>query len=494
MSFIQRQGFFNSISLYLGTAIGFLNLMIVFQRTLTLEEIGFYNILVAITILYTQFASLGISNVITRYLPQFRTRDHRHHGFARYIFLTCSATFILFSASFFLFKDEVISFRSDDAGASLMDQFYPYFLPIAICSTFYLIQESFARTAFKTIIPSFLREVVLRLFSTLGAGLIFLDLVGYRGFINLYLIGHISITLLISFYVFRSKIYNLAPIEEPVRKEVVHMLRFGFYSMLGGSSFALLQNIDLIVLKILSGEALVGIYSTFFAMAQVITLSSRALNITSYQIIANAWKEQNLETIHKIYKKTTIVQCFAGALLLIGLICNRDNLLVLLKKPEYPAYFNVLVVVGIAFLVDATGGINQAIIGFSKHYRLVMVFLCIAAVVCGLLNIALIPEFGLLGAAYSYLLTMLLTNFSFWLFLRIRYRMQPFSWKVMWIIFICFICLAVNRLVPTMPHFLIDIPVRSLLIGALFTTLCYLLHVSEDINRVIDQYVLRKAR
>ncbi|GAA4784191.1 flippase [Olivibacter ginsenosidimutans] len=493
MNLIKKQGIVNSISLYLGTALGFINLMIIFQRSLSLEEIGFYNILIAVIILYTQFASLGISNVITRFLPFFRTNDKKHHGFATYIFTICCITFTLFSIGFLLLKKEVIALKTDGGkAASLMDQYYGYFFPIAACATLFLIQESFARTSFKTILPSFLREVVLRLFSTLGALLILMGAITYRGFIDLYLVGNILLVLIITWYIVKTKIYRFSSIEPAVKTEYRHMLRFGFYSMLGGSSFALLQNLDVILIKLFMGEEMVGIYGTFFAMAQIITLSSRALNITSYQIIANAWKENDLYKIEKIYKKTTLIQCLAGSLLLIGLIANRDNILILLKKPEYPAYFDVLIIVGIAFLVDATGGINQAIIGFSKHYRLVMLFMAIAATVCFLFNIWLIPQYGLEGAAWSYLLTMLLTNVSFWLYLKLKFQLQPFNSKIVLIIVISLISLFVGKFIPIMPHFIVDIIVRSVTIGGIFILLSYYSRISPDVNEIIDNFLTRR--
>jgi len=493
MNLIKKQGILNSISLYAGTAIGFLNLMIIFQRSLTLEEIGFYNILIALVLLYIQFATLGISNVITRFLPIFRTRDNHHHGFATYIYAICAITFSIFSIGFFVLKDEVIALKAPDGGASsLMDRYYPYFLPIAICATIYLIQESFARTAFRTIFPSFLREVVLRLFSTVGAILIALGTLTYKGFIDLYLAGNILIVLIITWYLYKIKVYKFARPEPLLKKEYIHMLRFGFYSMLGGSSFALLQNLDVIMLKVFMGEGMVGIYATFFAMAQIITLSSRALNITSYQIIANAWKENDVGKIGKIYKKTTLIQCLAGSILLIGLIVNKDNLLILLKKPEYPGYFDVLIIVGLAFLVDATGGINQAIIGFSKQYRLVMIFLLLAAVACCLFNILLIPMYGLEGAAFSYLLTMLLTNFSFWLYLKLTFKLQPFNFKIVLIIIISIISLVVGHYIPKAPHFILDIAIRSSIVGLVFGILTYYFRISTDINEMIDKYIVRK--
>ena len=492
MNLIKKQGFLNSIFLYLGTALAFVNLMIIFQRSLSIREIGFYNILTSVVLLYVQFASWGISNVITRYLPIFRTVDKKHQGFATYAFGICGLTFGLFTVAFFLLKDQVIAYKAADTTASLMDQYYGYFFPIALCATIYLLQESFARTVFKTLLPSFLREVVLRLFASCGAIFILLKWIDYRGFIDLYLIGNILVVLVISIYVHRIGAYRFGAIQDPVKREFRPMLQFGFYSMLGGSSFTLLQNLDVLILKLLSGEEMVGIYATFFGIAQVIALPARAFNITSYQIIANAWKEQELGKIQKIYQKTTMVQGLVGALLLVTLIVNRDNLLTLLHKPEYPQYFNVMILVGLAFLVDATGGINQAIIGFSKHYRWVMILMAAAAILCGLFNFLLIPLFGLEGAALSYLLTMIVTNFSFWLFLLIKFRMQPFTFKNTYILVISAVSLAIGWAIPPAFHFILDAVIRSAIVLLVFGALTYLFRVSPDINEELDKYILRK--
>jgi len=492
MNLIKKQGILNSIFLYLGTALAFFNLMIVFQRSLSIREIGFYNILSSVVLLYVQFASWGISNVITRFLPIFRTNDKKHQGFATYAFLACGLTFGIFTIGFFLFKDQVIAYKAVDDTASLMDRYYGYFFPIALCSTLYLLQESFARTAFKTLLPSFLREVALRLFATCGAILILVNWIDYHGFIDLYLIGNIAILLVISIYVYYIRAYRFGAITTPVKSQIRHMFQFGFYSMLGGSSFTLLQNLDVLIIKVLSGEEMVGIYATFFGIAQIISLPARALNITSYQIIANAWKENQLAKINKIYGKTTIVQCLVGCLLLVMLIVNRDAILALLDKPEYPKYFNVMIIVGLAFLVDATGGINQAIIGFSKHYRWVMILMVFAALLCAVLNFLLIPLFGLEGAALSYLLTMIFTNFSFWLFLLLKFKMQPFTMKIGLILLISAISLAIGCFVPKMGPFILDTCIRSLLVSFIFGALTYVFQISPDINEVIDQHVLRK--
>ena len=108
MNLLKRQGFYNSITLYLGTALGFFNLIIIFQRVLSLEEIGFFNIMIAVSLLYIQIATLGFTSVITRYLPFFRTEDKKHGGFPLFVFAVCIVAFLILTAVFLLFRESVL--------------------------------------------------------------------------------------------------------------------------------------------------------------------------------------------------------------------------------------------------------------------------------------------------------------------------------------------------------------------------------------------------
>jgi O-antigen/teichoic acid export membrane protein len=231
----------------------------------------------------------------------------------------------------------------------------------------------------------------------------------------------------------------------------------------------------------------VGVYSTFFAMAVVISLPSKALNTTSYQIITEAWKNNDLQKIGKIYHKTSLVQFMIGCLLLVGLIINWHNILILLHKPIYSTYFSVFVIVGLAFLADITGGLNGAIISFSKHYKNVMYFLVAAVILCVALNFVLVPIFKLPGAAMAYLLTMVALNFSYWLFNKIKFKLQPFTAAFLKVILVSLISLLPGMFLPQINFFVFDIILRSLIVGLVFVGLCYKAKISIDINDFIDQ-------
>jgi O-antigen/teichoic acid export membrane protein len=255
------------------------------------------------------------------------------------------------------------------------------------------------------------------------------------------------------------------------------------------------QNLDMIMLSTMTVQSFtfVGIYGTFFAIAMVINLPAKALNRTSYQIISDAWKENDRAKISRIYFKTSVVQSLIGCLLLVGLIVNKQNILFLLHKPEYKDYFGVFIIVGIGFFIDITGGLNSHIINTSKYYKVVTVILVSAVVAVVILNLIFIPMVGMAGAAITYALTTFLINLSYWLFIKIKFGMQPFNKNHLLILVIGLIALATGWALPVANNFFIDIAYRSIIVLVEYSILAYVLNISEDINLVFDK-ILKRAR
>lgn len=113
MNLLKKQGFFNSITLYMGTALGFFNLIILFQRVLTAEQIGFFALISsAITLLYTQIAAIGYSSVITRFFPFFKSDDKNHHGFPTYVFKVTAIGFLVVTAFYVFGKEYILNFKA----------------------------------------------------------------------------------------------------------------------------------------------------------------------------------------------------------------------------------------------------------------------------------------------------------------------------------------------------------------------------------------------
>ena len=489
MNLLKKQGFYNSITLYVGTALGFLNLIILFQRNLELEEIGYFSLLIAVSLIYTQLSLMGFGSVITRYLPFFRTEDKHHGGFASLAFVVPLIGFAIVTLGFIGLKEIILNFYQKNNGASLFNQYYYYVIPVAFFTMIFTLQETFARASFHTIFPTFLREVFLKISTTFAVILIAFSFIKFEEFITIYVLANLLILLVLSWYLHKIKSYKFSALSPSIKSQSAVMLKYGLYSTLAGGSVTLIQSLDIIFIKFFISEEMVGIYSTFFAMAVVISLPSKALNTTSYQIITEAWKNNDLQKIAKIYHKTSLVQFMIGCLLLVGLIVNWQNILILLHKPIYSTYFSVFVIVGLAFLADITGGLNGAIISFSKHYKNVMYFLVAAVILCVILNFVLVPIFKLPGAAMAYLLTMVALNFSYWLYNKLKFNLQPFTGAFFKVMLVSLISLLPGIFLPQINFFVFDIIIRSLIVGLVFVGLSYKAKISMDINDFIDQII-----
>jgi O-antigen/teichoic acid export membrane protein len=244
---------------------------------------------------------------------------------------------------------------------------------------------------------------------------------------------------------------------------------------------------------------IIGIYSTFFAIAIVISLPARALGRTSVQIISQAWVDNDLPKIDKIYRKTSVVQMLIGCLLFIGLIVNKQFIIVLLHKPEYGGYFGVFIIVGIAFLTDITGGLNGHIINLSKHYKYTTYFIVCTVGICVLANWILIPIMGMMGAAIAYLIAMFTINFLSWLFVKVKFGLQPFNKAHLLILLVSIIALAAGLFIPVIKlaiftdiaNVWVDMVIRSILVLIIYGVLAYLLKVSDDVNYTINKIIFK---
>lgn len=493
MNLLQKQGFLNSLILYAGVVLGFFNLIILFQRIMSIEEIGFFIMIGTLSQLYSQFAGLGIANIILKYFPYYRSDDKKHGGFVTFVSIWSLVCFVFFTILFVVFKKPILDHYQGKNGALLLVRYFYYLIPLSFFTLVFAVMEGLALTVFKNVLSSFLREIVLRLFSTIGVLLIALRLLDYHGFLLVYVIANAAVLVILFIYITKGNYFKFSRISEGLRLQKKAFISYGLFTVLSNSSFVMIQNLDTLMLSALTKQSFlyVGIYGTFFAIAVVISMPAKALSRTSLQIIAQAWAENDLVKIGKIYYKTSVVQMLLGCLLFVGLVSNKHFIVTLLTKHDYARYFDVFIIVGVAFLVDMTGGINGYIINVSKYYRLTTVFVVSAVVLCVVSNWILIPRMNMMGAALSYLITMVALNFVYWLFIRIKFKLQPFGKTHLYILLIFAGCLLIGLYSPRINNVYLDMIYRSLIIGIVYAILTYVLKISEDINLIFDRILKR---
>ena len=88
------------------------------------------------------------------------------------------------------------------------------------------------------------------------------------------------------------------------------------------------------------------------------------------------------------------------------------------KKQYQPIAYSLVLIIGISKLIQMSFSYNSELISLSKYYKFTVITVFILAFFTISLNIILIPELGMIGAAYSSLISILIFNIVKFMFIK----------------------------------------------------------------------------
>jgi len=280
---------------------------------------------------------------------------------------------------------------------------------------------------------------------------------------------------------------NLKFIDKSLRRQIIHMCIFG---ILTGTSPFIVENIDKYMINKEFGLGSTAVYTLAFAFATIISLPARSLYGIAYTVIAEAWKNEDMQEIKSVYKKSCISQLVVTLFLFLLIWSNIHNIYYKLP-PEYASGHYVIFFIGLGYLIDSSTGVNGVILSTSKFYKydsffnLALIGVTIAA------NLIFIPLYGLTGAAIASAVTFLVFNLARYLFILLVFKMQPFTYRTPLTIITGIVTYYIVNAIPPFSNFIIDGLFRAASITLLFGGTVYYLRLSEDINRLINNTVGR---
>jgi len=108
-------------------------------------------------------------------------------------------------------------------------------------------------------------------------------------------------------------------------------------------------------------------------------------------------------------------------------------------------------------------------------------------------NYLFIPKYGIEGAALATLISLVLFNSLKFLFIWIKFGLQPFSTKWLAVLGLAGVSYLAVSAIPFVQHWTLDIAVRGLVITALFLVPVLWFNLSPDINDVVRKIWKRIA-
>lgn len=487
MGLVIRQSIITTIISYLGVVIGYINLLYLYPKFLSPEEVGLFRTIQDAAILLSPFAQFGLASGIFRYYPQF-VKDQKTAGsFISLMMLLSVVGFGLFFLVFQLFETSILAYFDDNAKE--ITHFASLVLWLTLILLITSLMEAYSRSLLKTIVPNLLREIVSRLLLSVFVLLYFLGYLNFQQFIITTTLGYLLCLIILMIYLTKNGDLKFG-LEFSVthRLKLPELLKYSLLSFAGTAGLVIIGKVDSIMVSSLLGFAANAIYTTAFYMATVIEIPKRALSQVAMPLIARAFEKKDLKDIQVIYQKTAINQFIIGALMLIGVWANLDNIFQLIPKNEiYEAGKYVVIIVGFGKLIDMIFGPSSEIIVLSKYYgfNIVLIILLTGSIIFA--NSLLIPAYGINGAAIGAALALIFFNLIKFIFIWATLKMQPFSLSTLKVLLITVAVVGVNLVLPKVNYILIDIAYRSTIITIIFGALVLFSNASPDGNNLVKK-------
>jgi len=478
MGIIEKQAIKGTIWSYLGVILGFITTGILLPRIMSTEENGLLKLLVAYSALFAQLGGLGFSRVTTMLFTYFRDKAKNHNGFLFISFMVAISGFIISMLILVLLKKFIIG---KEESALFMEYFY-YIIPLIMVVLFFNVLDTYYKVIYNAVIGTVLKEFVQRLFILLGIIFFYYHIVDFNGFIILYILAFTIPTLVLIISLIRERQFSLRPqlsfLSKPFARKMASVSFFGILTSFSGK---IAVSIDSIMINALIGISQTGIYAITYFFGSIILIPSRAITKISGVVIADSFKNNDLDNISKIYYKSSLNQFIFAILLFIGIWANIHNIFRILPEAYLPGKY-VILFIGIGCVIQMLGGMNNSIISNSRYYRIQTYFIVAHVLVLILTNLVFIPMYGIVGAALASALSHLVFNSIKFVFLRLKFGFQPYNYKFLLIIAIAALAYGAGLLIPVMDNFVFDIIVRSVVISVVFGSLILLFKISDEIT------------
>lgn len=478
---MARQAALNTVLTYVGIALGFINVVVLYPKVLESDQFGLTRLMVAIVTIAAQVAQLGAENTIVRFFPYFKDPLRQHRGLLGMILVfgtVMGLASVLILGLFHSWLTEVFGDRN-----VLYGRYGLLVLPLVLGEIFFILLRSYSRSLRRTVQPIFIREFLLRV---LQMTLILVQMwrpMPFGTFMLWYTAIFLVCTVALAVDLRRSGNFGTGFPQRwlpgRMRRSMISYSAFTFSASVAG---IVLGNMDQLMIGALLGESSlvqVAHYAVAFYFGSVIATPGRALHQAAMPMVADAWKRRDMPLLGDLYRRSSLVQTLVSGFLFLLMWMSMDDLFTVLPA-EYAGGAQVAWIIGMAYLVNGMMGLSMSLLSMSRSYRLDAWSSSGMLVVNAVANFFLIRSMGIVGAAYATLLSMVMLNLFRTGYLYKRYGLWPFGIGTLKVLLLLAGLALVFPWIPFTGDPLLDVLLRSGALALVFWPAAHVLGVAHE--------------
>ncbi len=482
MGIVVRQSFLNLITIGVAFLIGAFNTLYLYPTFLGSKLQGLVIALLAISNIIQPFISFGTQHAVIRYYSKYNKKIDKD-GLLTISILIPLIIVILFIPLFVSYYNEIRNwlFQSDQS----LSKYAYVIIFVAISTSFFEIFYSWLRVKLKSVFGNFLKELYPRLLIAILLISYSFGFLNFENFILFLIYGYYLRLLIVIVYSF---IINKPKFNLNLSGDFNDIFKYCLLIFLSGAASSIILDIDKSMLSSILTVENVAYYSVAVFVAAVIEIPGRAMFQILSPVVADAINKNYKKKLEELLKKSSTNLVLVASLFFLLINLNIDDFYNLLNQDGYSIGIPIVMIVSLGKLFSMSIGCINNIISNSKYYYYTFWFSLFSSILAVILNIYLISDFGIVGAAYATLIVLIIMNTLKIYLVGSKFNIHPYSRDTVKIIILSVLTFLVfsNLSLGFQPS--INILIKSSLILILYTLSAYIFRLSNDVNIFIDKF------
>jgi O-antigen/teichoic acid export membrane protein len=431
MATIRKQSIYSSLFIYAGFAIGALNVLFLFPKFFTPEQFGLTRVLMDIALIFSTICAAGTLPVAMKFYPFYKHHlPKQQNDLLTWVFVIGAIMCLFIYLAFPLIEPWAL--KKFGYRSPILVTHFKWVYPLAISLVAISMLEVFAWIIGRTVIANFLKEFLFRILTLLLIGIWAIgSLTDFNVFIGAYASLYFIPVAILIWVVYSSGEFsiNFSPSKVTHRYKGI-MLKFGGAYFLSAVLNIVAKTNDTLIIASQSqgGLADAAIFTIATYLITVMDVPQRSMVSAATPQIALAWKNNDLDKLDRLYKKTAL-NLLVIAAGIMGIVVMVIPYLQTLLGDAYSGLSILMIVLGLGKLIDLGTGLNSQILQLSKHWKIDLFTNMFFVLISIVFNYLLTKNYGIVGTAFGSLFAIILYNLIRFVYIKKIYGLQPFSLK-----------------------------------------------------------------
>jgi len=394
-------------------------------RSLPPQEYGHIALAYTVVLVVSQLSRVGIADGVTRMMSAAEDESERWDVFRSGIIISSIVVLISFIVIYST-REQIATILGD----RYLFKYLLYLTPYIILHPLAMVAFSAVRSNKRSIDAVFARYVIPRTIS-LGFLLVVIH------FLRLPIFGAIIYWILIQGLIFILSIYSsyLSTDEDilgiPERETIFELIRFSWPLAAGSVLFMVLSRIDILMIGYFLDAKNVGLYRSIQPLKQAPIFAMTAFNFLFYPLATEYYSNSDIRSLGRIYTITTKWMSLIAFPISILIVLYPVSIIDLLLSSAYTPAAGALsvLIAGIFFRVIV--GLNGSVVKSINRPKVELYSASIGIIFNIILNVYLIPRFGIIGAALATICGYIVYNIVEVAYIYSTTKIHPFSLNTM---------------------------------------------------------------